>query len=103
MLKKDNMKSRPLYSINEEVPFLETYINWRTRELIHYTLKKGKVIDSTCEDGEWFYTVDPWVSGHYGHKCFKVPERFLHPIEETIEDCRKNAPVKICNGWKDKH
>lgn len=95
------MDNKQKYSINEEVPFLEPYVFWITGKLEYYTLKKGMVIDSTFENGNWFYTIDPWVCGHYGHKCYKVPEKFLNPTEETIEECRKKAKVKTCNGWID--
>jgi hypothetical protein len=92
------------YSINEEVSFLDTYIFFKRPEHIEYfVLKRGKIIDCVLENETYYYTVDPWASGHYGHKCFKVPENFLNPSEETIENCKKIAPVKSCNGWRDKH
>jgi hypothetical protein len=58
----------------------------------------GKVIDHT-DSG---YTIDPWASGHYGHKTYNVSEEDIWPTEERLENLKKIAPVKTCKGWKNK-
>ncbi len=52
------MGNKPKYSINENVPYIEEYVFYKTGKLEYYTLKKGRVIDSTFENGNWFYSCE---------------------------------------------
>ena len=90
------------YSINSEELFIDPYDDYRTGETVWFTLKKGKIIDIQETARGVTYTIDPWASGHYGHKRYKVEEKNVRPTENQIEECRKIAPVKTCLGWRAK-
>jgi hypothetical protein len=91
------------YPINSEESFIDPYANYKTGEIVWHTLKKGKIIDIQETANGVTYTVDPAPSGHYGHKRYGVLEKDIHPTDERIEECKKIAPVKTCQGWRMKN
>ena len=94
---------KPKYPINSEEPFLDAYVCHKTGYVQWFTIRRGKVIDQQITKDGVKYTVDPWASGHYGHKRYGVLEKDICPTAERIEECRNIAPVKTCIGWRAKN
>ena len=92
------------YPINSECPFVDQYIPWNREggHVEYFTIRRGKIIDIQETQEGITYTVDPWASGHFGHKRYNVPEDRICPTEGKIKELRAIASVKTCEGWLSK-
>lgn len=82
------------YPVGSSVQYLRRYKwgNFRTLSLI-----VGKITNHQ-KDGR--YIIDPWASGHYGHKCFMVEEDEIFPTALKIKELEKEYGKCECpKGW----